>query len=43
VLAKVPYGEAAAALIPVEIELLAQVGKGTGIAGILEARKYRGP
>lgn len=41
VLARGPYGEAA--VIPVEVELLPQVGKGTGFASALAAREYRGP
>jgi predicted amidohydrolase len=43
VLAKGSYGEAAAALIPVEVDLRPQIGKGTDIAPALEAREYRGP
>ena len=43
VLAKGPYGEVAAALIPVEGALRPQIGKGTGIATALEQREYQGP
>src|SRR5205823_4906247 len=43
VLARGPYGEGAAALIPVEVKLRPQIGKGTGIASVLEERNYRGP
>jgi predicted amidohydrolase len=43
VVASGPYGEAAVALIPVEVDLRPQIGKGTDIAPVLEARDYRGP
>lgn len=43
VLAIGPYGESATAMIPFEIDLRPQIGKGTGIAPVLEARDYRGP
>ena len=43
VLARGPYGEEAAALIPVEVELRPPISKGTGIASVLEERQYRGP
>jgi predicted amidohydrolase len=41
VLAQGPYDEAA--VIPVEVELLPQVARGTGIASVLQARQYTGP
>jgi predicted amidohydrolase len=43
VLARGPYGEAAAALVPVEVDLRPRIGEGTDIAPALEARDYRGP
>ena len=43
VLARGPYGEAATALIPLEIELRPQIGKGTSVATALEQRGYCGP
>lgn len=43
VLARGPYGDGAAAVIPVEIDLRPPIGKGTVIATALEGRRYRGP
>jgi predicted amidohydrolase len=43
VLARGPFGEAAAALIPVEVDLQPPIGKGTNIAAALQARNYCGP
>ena len=42
-LAKGLYGEPAAAMIPVDVELRPQIGKGTSIGSVLDQRDYRGP
>jgi predicted amidohydrolase len=43
VLARGPYGEHAEALVVLEVELRPSIGRGTQLAGALEARGYRGP
>ena len=43
VLAQGPYGEAAEALLRVEVQPRPPIGRGTDIAPVLEARGYRGP
>jgi predicted amidohydrolase len=43
VLARGPYGERAEALVDVDVRLRPPIGRGTEIAGSLEARGYRGP
>lgn len=42
-LAQGPYGESAAAVIPIEVDLRPQIGSGTSIAAVLDQREYRGP
>lgn len=42
-LAMGPYGEAAQALIPVEVELCSPIARGTDVADSLRARGYQGP
>jgi predicted amidohydrolase len=43
VLARGPYGEAAEAIIQVEVEPIPPVGRGTQVAEVLRARGYTGP
>jgi len=43
VLAQGPYGEAAAALIPVDVELTPPAARGTLIAEMLRSKGYQGP
>jgi hypothetical protein len=43
VLARGPYGEGAAAVVPVTVTPRPPVGRGTGFADALAARGYRGP
>lgn len=43
ILARGPYGEGAAAVLPVEVALRNPIGRGTSIAAELAQRNYRGP
>ncbi len=43
VLERGPYGEHAEALVVVEVDPRPPIGRGTGIADVLESRGYRGP
>jgi hypothetical protein len=42
VLARGPYGEGVGAVVPVEVTSRPPVARGTGFAGALAARGYRG-